>query len=84
MGYGKTKSEVKTIPAPAPVFSDEQLDLFQERYDNGYDLCLDKDYVTWINLNHNGFLPSTSDDHDPYDLSKIDDPIIEEEDFIEQ
>ena len=45
------------MASPLPTFTDEQVSLFQRRYD---DLCIDKDYVTWININHPGFLPSTS------------------------
>ena len=48
-------------PSSLPVFSDEQISLFDTRYENGYDLCTDEDYVDWVNINHPGFLPTTSD-----------------------
>ena len=33
-------------------FTPKQLELFQERYDNGYDLYTDPDYVMWMIDNH--------------------------------
>ena len=48
-------------PSSLPVISDEQISLFDTRYENGYDLCTDEDYVDWVNINHPGFLPTTSD-----------------------
>ena len=54
-------------PSSLPVFSDEQISLFDTRYENGYDLCTDEDYVDWVNINHPGFLPTTSDVQIPVD-----------------
>ena len=48
-------------PSSLPVFSEEQISLFDTRYENGYDLCTDEDYVDWVNINHPGFLPTISD-----------------------
>ena len=33
-------------------FTPKQLELFQERYDDGYNLCTDPDYVMWMTDNH--------------------------------
>ena len=33
-------------------FTSEQIELFQCRYENGYDLYTDTDYVTWLMDNH--------------------------------
>lgn len=33
-------------------FTSEQIELFQYRYENGYDLYTDTDYVTWLMDNH--------------------------------
>ena len=32
----------------APTFTAEQLELFEKRYDNGYDVLIDPDYVAWL------------------------------------
>ncbi len=51
-----------------PTFTDEQVDLFQRRYENGYDLCIDKDYVAWVNINYPGFFPSMAGDESNVDM----------------
>ena len=38
-------------------FTDKQITTFQERYENGYDLILDKDYIRWLTLYHPDSLP---------------------------
>ena len=53
--------EETPIP-PKPCFSEEQIHLFQIRFENGYNLFIDKDYVAWVNIHHPDFLPSTSGD----------------------
>ena len=50
--------EESPIP-PKPFFSEEQISLFQTRFENGYSLFID---VAWVNINHPGFLLSTSAD----------------------
>ena len=47
---------------PEPFFSEEQIHLFQTRFENGYNLFIDKDYFAWVNNHHPEFLPSDSGD----------------------
>ena len=42
-------------------FTEEQITTFQERYKNGYDLFLDKDYIRWLTLYHPDALPQRAD-----------------------
>ena len=41
----------------APSFTNHQIELFEKRFENGYDLYSDKEYVTWLFLNHAESLP---------------------------
>ena len=43
-----------------PVFTDEQIALYEQRYENSYDLCIDNDFVSWMSIYHPGVLPSSS------------------------
>ena len=56
------KFQEETPIPPKPFFSEEQIHLFQTRFENGYNLFIDKDYVAWVNIHHPEFLPSTSGD----------------------
>ena len=38
-------------------FSAEQLDLFEKRYENGYNIYVEQDYVSWLQLYHPVSLP---------------------------
>ena len=40
-----------------PSFTEEQINLFESRLANGYDLFMDSDYVTWLQQNHPHSLP---------------------------
>ena len=42
------------------VFTDEQIALYEQRYENGYNLCIDSGYVSWMSIHHPGVLPSSS------------------------
>ena len=42
---------------PAPFFTAEQIEKFETRYSNGYDLLIDNDYVSWLKINHPESLP---------------------------
>ena len=42
------------------VFTDEQIKLYEQRYENGYNVCIDNDYVSWMSIYHPGVLPSGS------------------------
>ena len=52
------------------TFSSNQLVRFQERYNNGYDIFVDKDYCKWLSLYHPEALPDDlGDDDAPVDPS---------------
>ena len=40
------------------MFTDEQLERFQHRYEEGYDIYVDCDYVRWLELHHPKSLPA--------------------------
>jgi len=42
----------KTQDLPPPLFSEEQEALFARRFEEGYDVYIDIDYIRWIKLNH--------------------------------
>ena len=42
---------------PEPNFTVEQILLFKKRFENGYDLYVDPDYVAWLRLYHPSSLP---------------------------
>ena len=44
------KLQEDTPIPPKPFFSEEQIHLFQTRFENGYNLFIDKDYVAWVNI----------------------------------
>ena len=70
------KLQEETPIPPKPFFSEEQIHLFQTRFENGYNLFIDKDYVAWVNIHHPEFLPSTSGD--TY-ISTISDEVVVEQ-----
>ena len=45
------------VQLPLPVFSAEQFELFNHRYENGYNLYNDQDYVAWLQQYHPDSLP---------------------------
>ena len=49
------KLQEETPIPPKPFFSKEQIHLFQTRFENGYNLFIDKDYVAWVNIHHPEF-----------------------------
>jgi len=52
------------------TFSSNQLVCFQERYNNGYDIFVDKDYCKWLSLYHpEALLDDLGDDDAPVDPS---------------
>ena len=57
-------------------FSDRQIATFEERYESGYDLVFDKDYIRWLTLHHPDALPQfadfTNDDEDTHSDSPPD------------
>ena len=52
-----------------PSFSEEQLALFERRFDNGYNLYMDSDYVTWLKIHHPESLPG--DLHESIPIAEI-------------
>ena len=48
LGKGKTK----TTESRVPEFTVEQEQLFQKRYDEGYNLTVDPEYLRWLKLYH--------------------------------
>ena len=64
---------VLTLAVPKP-FTVEQEALFKRRFEEGYDVYIDKDYIRWINMNHPEFqvvqdsTPATPDNHLSTDL----------------
>ena len=57
------------------TFTSAQLVHFEERYSNGYDIFVDKDYVKWLSLYHPKALPDDlGDDIAPPALSDNWDP----------
>ena len=42
-------------------FSSEELELFEKRFENGYDIFIDERYVAWLQEYHPEFAPSISD-----------------------
>ena len=63
---GAQNTNNTTTPAPTPSlpqiqlpdFSDEEVALFERRYEEGYDVYLDEQYVAWLELFHPGVVPS--------------------------
>ena len=53
--------------SPTPTFTSRQLELFQTRFEEGYNIYDDQDYVVWLDLNHPESLPS-----DRHSLSSTD------------
>ena len=61
----------------SPTFTSEQLDRFKIRYEEGYDVYEDSDYVKWLELNHSEAVPAdryslVSSVKDPQNASGID------------
>ena len=53
------------------TFTDEQLELFEKRLEEGYDLFVDADYVRWLEMHHPEALPP-----DHYTLTSASDDIV--------
>lgn len=49
-------------------FTEDQITLFQQRFDNGYDLYHDSMYVAWLQQEHPEALPSSSSFNDSMEL----------------
>ena len=47
--------------AMAPEFPPEKMDLYERRFENGYDIFTDNDYVTWLQKYHPESVPSVAD-----------------------
>ena len=50
-------SQVKSYIPSAISFSEDQINLFERRYDNGYDIYDDQMYVAWLQQQHPDDLP---------------------------
>ena len=67
-GIAEEDAARSEVVKPKP-FTAEQETLFKRRFEEGYDVYIDKDYIRWINLNHPEFhveqdlTPTTPDDH---------------------
>ena len=48
------------------TFTDEQIALFQKRYEDGYDILFDKKYISWLTLNHPDSLLTHTVVHDDF------------------
>ena len=48
---------LRSSPELFSSFSDDKLALFQRRFESGYDLFIDQDYVAWLQENHPDNLP---------------------------
>ena len=62
---------IKTLYVGIPgfgSFTEEQVDLFQRRYEEGFNLYTDLCYVNWLEIHHPEALPN-----DRYDLNPADD-----------
>ena len=46
------------VTAEGNGFTDEQLELFQRRYEEGYNIYIDHNYVRWLELHHPESLPA--------------------------
>ena len=57
MNHMWSKLAVPLIVIRKPSCSDHHIAIFQKRYENGYDLLLDKDHIRWLTLNHPDALP---------------------------
>ena len=53
------ESSVETLSS---AFATDQLEKFQKRVDNGYDLFVENDFVAWLQLYHPHYLPSVPSD----------------------
>ena len=53
----KQQSGLELSSAIPPKFSIEQEESFQKRFDEGYNLYIDPNYVEWLAVNHPEALP---------------------------
>ena len=71
---GVTEDNATRGPVVTPKpFTAEQEVLFKRRFEEGYDVYIDKDYIRWINLNHpelriEGSTDATLDNHTNTDI----------------
>ena len=42
--------QVNTLNAPTPAFTSEKTAVYEKRYEEGYDICDDQDYVAWLHM----------------------------------
>ena len=47
-----------TMNSSTSTFTSMQIELFQTRFEDGYNIYNDKDYVSWLELNHPEAAPS--------------------------
>ena len=48
-------------PSSTPTFSPETISLYEERFENGYDIYTDTNYIAWLEQFHPDCLPSLCD-----------------------
>ena len=67
-----TKSQLMSDEtSPTNKFSSSQLTCFQKRYDNGFDVFTDIDYVRWLKLYHPDSLPDDVEDSSELDSNNL-------------
>ena len=52
---GKEESVLEKLPSPISIphnYTPDQIVLFQRRYENGYDIFTDGDYIKWLREIH--------------------------------
>lgn len=64
-----TLIQVLNLVQRTQSFTEEQLALFEHRYENGYNLYIDEDYVSWLQHNHPESLPDDLQDLFSSDVS---------------
>ena len=52
VSHHQVKSSDEGSKLDTDFFSDDQIATFQERYENGYEFLLDKDYTRWLTVHH--------------------------------
>ena len=45
-------SQNRVTDGPRESFTDEKMELFERRFQEGYDLFVDADYVRWLELHY--------------------------------
>jgi len=62
---------VQTQPSKSTEYSSEELECFETRFENGYDIFTDERYVSWLQLYHPGCAPQELNE-DPLNLNHND------------